>query len=377
MKYIIFTLLVLVVVGFVYKDELNQYFEEKHIFQFKDKDSDQNTANNNKYKSLTGDDKLVQAIINSDGEAVEAILSSTENGEFIRMLKSLKPEKIYSIMDVARSTCKPGPACSKKVPPDDDVIQNCAETMMSIKDNEIKKTPSCKKDIDEFYATLFLCQLYQNQTVCVADDPQESPKDRGNRLIARGQNSVDCMMRHLDNLNAKNTCIMNTPKYTQSQLDILLKKYCQEAISCKAFTNESDCVDKYKQLFKDDNQKGKDCTNSHLTALAQEFELLNFLLEKKFGFDAFQNPYDNCMLINNYEQMIHIEEIFEKAKNIQDYSNRLSNELQKYGHECRLTWNRIPIYFPSRNSDYNKMLTDYSVNYNYYSACRIGHLSPK
>ena len=145
MKYIIFTLFVLVVVGFVYKDELNQYFEEKHIFQFKDKDSDQNTANNNKYKSLIGDDKLVQAIINSDGEAVEAILSSTENGEFIRMLKSLKPEKIYSIMDVARSTCKPGPACSKKVPPDDDVIQNCAETMMSIKDNEIKKRPHVKK----------------------------------------------------------------------------------------------------------------------------------------------------------------------------------------------------------------------------------------
>ena len=386
-KVILAIILISIVLCFYYKDKITEYFQKNdiHIVDinldgFKDEKLPKLNPGNSGRASehvARGDDKLIQAIIRSDGEEVEKILASDENGEFIRMLKALKPEKIYSIQDVVRLNCIPGPACTKKDKPSDDNLKQCVDGSLILMNDELKKSPACKKDIDEFYTVLYLCQLYQNQSVCVQDDPIESVEDRSKRLTARGQNSVDCLMRHLDDFNAKNICIINTPRYTQSQFDEQVKKYCQQAISCNAFTKEADCIDKYKQLFKNDKKNGKDCTNSHLTALTQEFEILNFLLEKKFGVDVFQKPYDNCMLIKEYEQMIHEEEIFAKAKTIQDYTNMMTIEVQKYGHDAKLASRRLPLYFPGNDMNHIKMTSEYSISYNYYNACRIGHLSPK
>ena len=392
-KVIIVILLILVVLGFYYKDRIVQILDEngihivdiklfdfknsKYQFQLNDEKFKLGGDNSSSKHALSGDDKLIQAVIQSDGEAVEKILASDENGEFIRLFKQLRPEKIYSLLDVAKLNCNTSPACKNHERQPETYLQQCANQTLEMVNSELKKYPSCKKDIDEFYAVTFLCQLYQNQSVCVQDDPIESIEDRTKRLTARGQNSVDCLMRHMDDFNAKNKCIINAPRYTQSQYDEQVKKYCQQAISCNAFTKESDCIDKYNQLFKDDKQKGKDCTNVHITALYQEFQMLNFLFDKKFGFNHWGEPYDSCMLVKDYEQMLHVEEIFAKAKTIQDYSSMSMAELQKPETEVRLTWRRIPVYFPPRVMEYNQMISEALGSYNYYSACRIGQLSPK
>ena len=183
-------------------------------------------------------------------------------------------------------------------------------------------------------------------------------------------------MRHLDDFNAKNTCVTNAPRYTLSQFEDQVKKYCQQAVSCDASLKESDCINKYKALLKEDKKKGKDCTNSHLTAITQEIEMINFLLEKQFGTNAYGESYTSCELVRDYEQMMHVEDIFAKVKTIQEYNTAVVSESQKAG-KSRLTWQRLPIYFPPRNEQYNKMVSESIGSYTYYMACKMGHLSAK
>ena len=65
-----------------------------------------------------------------------------------------KPEKIYSIQDVARLNCMPGPVCKKKDPMNTESLKQCGEGMLYLMNDELKKYPACKKDIEPFLEDL-------------------------------------------------------------------------------------------------------------------------------------------------------------------------------------------------------------------------------
>ncbi|GEM_PF-6841990 len=386
-KVILAIVLISIILGFYYyyKDDIVKVLGEHDIhLDIKTPEMpDIKLSESNPFKSIlperteTGDDKLVQAIIHSDGEEVERILASDENGEFIRLFKSLRPEKIYTLLDVVKLNCEPSPVCQNTNRQPQEFLLQCANGMLEMMNSELKKYPSCKKNIEDFYTVTFLCQLKQKQSICLEEDPlDESVEKRSKRLTARGQNTVDCLMSHLDDMNAKNKCIMDAPTHTPEQFEAQLKRYCTTAIACKAFSGESDCIKKYKDLFKDDKQKGKDCTNTHLTSLTQELELLNLILANTGKNTAWGETFDQCTIVQGYEQTIHSVDIFARVKTIQEYTQAMMNELQKTGKDASISLYRL-FYYAPQDDALTKMHGEAMMSLNYYNACRIGMLSPK
>ena len=316
----------------------------------------------------TGDDALIQAVIRSDGEAVEKILASGDDGEFIQLFKSLKPQKIYSLSDIAKINCNPSPLCKDQKELPEENLSICVNNSFLSLNMALKQHPSCKAELEKYHAVTSLCTLKQNQEVCIQDVYlEESVEARTKRLSEISQATGKCMTNHVDMTDVM-TCTTNTQKVTPSQFEAQLKSYCDQAVSCKAFTQPSDCFKKYQKLLNSDSQK--ECETAHLNALTQELGVLNYIFKNNITTNHEGKHYDHCDLVKDYEQNPHMEDVFARVKTYQDWMA----EKEKRENAAAQTWVRIFLYLPGDISD-SKEIHDALMGYpEGYIGCKMMNL---
>ena len=316
----------------------------------------------------TGDEALIQAVIRSDGEAVEKILASGDDGEFVQLFRSLKPQKIYSLSDIARINCNPSPLCKDQKELPEENLSICVNNSFLSLNMALKEHPSCKADLEKYHAVTSLCTLKQNQEVCIQEVYlEESVEARTKRLSEISQATGKCMTDHVD-MTAMMTCTTNTPKVTPSQFEAQLKFYCNQAVSCKVFTQSSDCFKKYQKLLNSDPQK--ECETAHLNALTQELGVLNYIFKNNITTDHDGKHYEYCDLVKDYEQNPHMEDVFARVKTYQDWMA----EKEKRENAAAQTWIRIFLYLPGEVSD-SKEIHDALMGYpEGYIGCKMMNL---
>ena len=319
-------------------------------------------------KKITGDDALIQAVIQSDGEAVEKILASGDDGEFVQLFRSFRPQKIYSLSDIAKINCKPSPLCKDQEKLPEENLSSCVDNSFLSMNMTLKEHPSCKAEIEKYFTVTFLCTLKQNQEVCIQEVYLEpSVEARTKRLTEISLATSKCMANHVD-MTDMITCTTNTPKVTPSQFEVQVKSFCDQAVSCKAFTQASDCLKKYQKLLNSDTQK--ECETAHLNALTQELSVLNYIFKNNITTDHEGKHYEHCDLIKDYERNPHIEDVFARVKTSQDWMT----EMKKSENAAAQTWIRILYYLPTELSN-SKEIHDALMGYpEGYIGCKMMYL---
>ena len=330
----------------------------------------------------TEDQRLIDALARQDEAEVASFLdgpekAADEGNEMVRILRKYSPRP-RNIRDVVGLTCLPGVApCSVNryaVPTDTKQAEFCLTSKMTLMDMELKKYPGCANEIRKFYAVSFLCSLKEEEEICAllaskkGVDSKEQEEALKKHLMRNGVPKTKCVMNMADDLNEKTKCIASTPGSTEEEFQKELSAYCREAVGCHAFSDISGCTDKYKKLFEHDIKDDSDCRNLHLTCLTQEFEMLNMAISEKSA------DQTSCDVVNQYEQMVHVEKLFDESRTIDEYSQKIMNAMND--PNMNINYLKVPVLITTITNGYSKKVSDYTLNYNYYNACRISHLGP-
>ena len=227
-----------------------------------------------------------------------------------------------------------------------------AQNLSDVALNEVKKYSSCEDEIMSYYVTAALCQT--KSADCAASKYLYS-SEREVALTKKGQDIYDCITKHFGDIEKKNACIRAHRSEAPEQLAKEMASYCDVAVSCHGFDKVSTCLDKYRGLLASD--KVEDCKMLHADALAVEMNIVNRMIK-----------VTECEAVKDYEEVVHVEELFEKSKSIHEYNNFLFEEINRPLEEMRFHQN-IVMY---QTSVYAlEVPRDYMTNWAYYSACRM------
>ncbi|MBQ9816404.1 MAG: hypothetical protein IJM59_02900 [Proteobacteria bacterium] len=328
----------------------------------------------------TEDQRLIDALARQDEAEVASFLdgpekAADEGNEMVRILRKYSPRP-RNIRDVVGLTCLPGVApCSVNryaVPTDTKQAEICLTSKMTLMDMELKKYPGCANEIRKYYAVSYLCSLKEEEEICAllaskkGVDSKEQEEALKKHLMRNGVPKTKCVMNLADDLNEKTKCIASTPGSTEEEFQKELSAYCREAVGCHAFSDSTKCMNKYNKLFANDNKKGFDCHNIHRTSLTHEFSLLNQAIHDK---DA---GNETCDVVKQYEQMLHIENIFDESKTIDDYTQKSMAIMTDPNRG--VSYMKIFTFLQYVINKYSEEVQNLTFEYNYYQSCRIGHL---
>lgn len=328
------------------------------------------------------DRALIEAIMAEDTQKIEDLLStdSSRPSDFLPMLRLHEKDlKIRSLDDLHKLTAKNRLYCeNKKNPendqsetlvyyenkknPENDQFETLVNSYRTITQTALQRTPQCHDEILEFHVVHSLCtSRYEN---CASENPDSI---RSDAMMQRGQKTADCMRRHMEDMNRMNTCISGKSKFDRTDLEQAMKRYCDEAVQCGSFSTTADCLNKYNHFFEADKRNGKDCTPIHITAMKQEFDILEQLF-----------AVHKCDIIHQYEQYLHVETLFEQSKTIQEFSQLLSKEINRPIEEMRYHMPKLNYaYYQAVKVPTDPKPQDYMMDWTQYNACRIGQMPPK
>ena len=230
--------------------------------------------------ACTLDRELIEAIMAEDAPKIDRLLSTElcDPTDFGPMLRFYAPEvKVHGPKDLYKLLARTRLYCERKELSEAEQYDLITESYDSIAQEELKRTPACHDDILEFQVVNTLCTI-QNED-CASERYVYDSRREG-AIVHRAQNVYDCMSRHMEDIQKKNRCIAETPRFDQKDLEQAMKRYCDEAVACHQFITTSECLHKYNHFFESDKRKGKDCTTIHINAMKLEFDILNQLVEK-------------------------------------------------------------------------------------------------
>ena len=313
------------------------------------------------------DKEIIEAIIAEDKAKLDTLmlLETSEPSDFLSMLKFYAPEvKVHGPKDLYKLLARTRLYCERKELSEAEQYEMIAESFDSIAQEELKRTPACHDDILEFQVVHTLCTILNEDC---ASERYIFDSRREGAIVHRAQNVYDCMSRHMEDIQKKNRCIAETPRFDQKDLEQAMKRYCDEAVACHQFTTSSECLHKYNRFFESDKRKGKDCTNIHINAMKLEFDIINQLVEK-----------NKCEAVQQYEQYLHVEELFDKSKTIREFSDLLMREINQPFDAMRYHQTKLDaVYEQAIEGEKDPKPGDYMVTWAHYNACRMGQMPPK
>lgn len=306
------------------------------------------------------DAALIHAIAHGDAQKVDAILSTTSTGksDFVPMLKFYAPEvTVHDLFGVNKLYLLTQLQCERmnfEREAWDALAQNLSEFAL----DEAKKYSACEDEIMSFYVTTALCQT-KNEDCSSAKYLYSSEREEA--LTKIGQSNYDCITKHFGDIEKKNACIRAHRSEAPEQLAKEMASYCDVAVSCHVFDKVSTCLDKYRGLLASD--KVDDCKMLHADALAVEMNIVNRMIK-----------VTECEAVKDYEEVVHVEELFEEAGSIKKYNNLLYEEINRPVEDIRFHQN-VVMYQTSVCKI--EVPQDYMTNWAYYSACRMKQLPLK